>query len=126
MMKYSYVCVQDKQIEKQKHEDAMKLNLFNFEKKHEAINEKIIEDQIKQKAEVLKVVQHEQLVQSEMMKKRLAERKKSMNNRSMSTNKIGFCSNLNSNHTMSMNIIGLNKAIAEDQAMNTLNFTNQL
>ena len=104
----------------------MKLNLFNFEKKHEAINEKIIEDQIKQKAEVLKVVQHEQLVQSEMMKKRLAERKKSMNNRSMSTNKIGFGSNLNSNHTMSMNIIGLNKAIAEDQAMNTLNFTNQL
>lgn len=46
------------------------------------------------------------------MKKRLAERKKSMNNRSMSTNKIGFGLNSNANHTMSMNLIGINRAYA--------------
>lgn len=73
------------------------MKIYNHEKRHEVKQEQMIQQQFEKEEEVKKVVQKEQYQQSEAFRKRLAERARSKNNRSVSVNNMGLNQSLSFN-----------------------------
>lgn len=64
----------ERQIEKKKFEDALQLTIFNEEQKEE-VQQELIEEQKRKQVEARRLLEKEQLMQSEQFRKRLAEKR---------------------------------------------------